>query len=158
MRTFDPLYRVNPPLRSADIAAGLLEALKSGIIAAIATDHAPHRLEEKELELTDVPSGFQSIECAFSALYTKLVLERKLELAALIERLTAGPAEILGLSDRGCLAPGRRADIAIIDLNASWTIGEHGYASRSTNCPYHGWHVKGVMKHTICQGRIVYSA
>lgn len=158
MRTFDPVYKVNPPLRSEGPRNLLLDALKEGVIEAIATDHAPHRAEEKELDLLEAPSGMASIECAFSALYTKLVLDKKLDLATLIERLTAGPARLLGLGDRGGLKDGMRGDVAVIDLDASWKIGEGGYVSLSSNCPYRGWDVKSVVRVTIVCGRVVYRA
>jgi dihydroorotase len=157
MKTYDTLYKVNPPLRTAEINAGLIDALKEGVICAIATDHAPHRAEEKELELTDAPSGFQSIECAFSVMYTKLVEGGMLELATLIERLTAGPAKVLGLDDRGSFARGKRGDVTVIDLKGGWKVGEGGYKSLSSNCPYHGWDVKGVVKKTVVAGKVVYS-
>ncbi|MBN1807766.1 MAG: dihydroorotase [Planctomycetes bacterium] len=156
LETFDPVYKVNPPLRPAAVRALLLEALKEGVISAIATDHAPHRDEEKELDLLEAPNGMASIECAFSVLYTGLVEEGRLGIGELLAALTSGPAGVLGLEDRGSLAAGKRGDVTVIDPAGTWVVGEGGYASRSSNCPYAGMRVKGVVKATVVRGRVVY--
>lgn len=155
MERFETVYKVSPPLRSQEHIEALLEGLRSGVIDAIATDHAPHRAEEKELDLLEAPFGMASIECAWSALYTRLVLEKRLELAALVERLTAGPARVLGMDDIGTLRPGAKGDVAIVEPEASEII-EPPYASLSQNCPYAGWEVKGAVRCTVYGGRVVY--
>lgn len=156
MRGFDSVYKVNPPLRPDDHRAALLEALRTGVIDAVATDHAPHRAEEKELDLLQAPSGMASIEYAWAVLYTKLVMENMLGLSTLVERLTAGPARVLAIDGIGSLKPGTSADITVLDPEASEVVGEKPYASLSSNCPYRGWEVKGLPRWTIFAGRVVF--
>ena len=155
MERFETVYKVNPPLRSQEHIEALLEGLRNGVIDAIATDHAPHRAEEKELDLLEAPFGMASIECAWAVLYTRLVLEDKLELATLVERFTAGPARVLGQGDIGTLKPGARGDAAVVDPEADETIGPP-YAALSKNCPYEDWKVKGLVRSTVFAGRVVY--
>jgi dihydroorotase len=121
------------------------------------TDHAPHLQSEKELEFQTAPFGMTSLECAL-ALYVKALIEPKvLDWPALIRLLTANPARIIGI-DKGTLGPGKQGDVTIIDPDAEWQIDVHKFVSKSRNCPYHGWKVKGKVEKTIVQGEVRFEA
>ena len=120
VRTLDPNVKMNPPLRTEADRGALLDALRDGTISAIATDHAPHSREEKEVPFEAAPFGVIGLETAFSALYTNLVVPGLLTLETLLERLSAGPAAIFGLAAPR-IAVGARANLTLIDTEASWT-------------------------------------
>jgi dihydroorotase len=153
---YDTNYKVNPPLRTkADIEA-LQQAIKDGMIDALATDHAPHLRSEKELEFLAAPFGIASLECALP-LYIKALIEPGiLDWPAMLAMLTYRPANVLNV-EKGRLGVGNRADVTIIDPNAEWTIDTEKFASKSRNCPYHGWTVKGKVITTLVAGEIRYS-
>jgi dihydroorotase len=154
---YDTNYKVNPPLRgSADVDA-LKQAIAEGLIDALVTDHAPHLQSEKELEFLAAPFGIASLECAL-ALFVKALIEPKiLDWPALIKLMTVNPARIIGI-DKGTLSKGRQADITIIDPNAEYKIDVNKFRSKSKNCPYHGWTVKGRVEKTIVQGEMRFEA
>ncbi len=154
---YDTNYKVNPPLRSAADVEALRAGVADGTISCLATDHAPHSAEEKELEFGLAPFGIISLECALG-LYVKALIETGvIDWPALIARLTAGPAAVIG-SDLGTLKPGSPADITIIDPKANWTVKVASFASRSRNCPYDGWKLKGRAVCTIVGGEIKHRA
>ncbi|HBG77682.1 MAG TPA: dihydroorotase [Phycisphaerales bacterium] len=154
---YDTNYKVNPPLRTeADIAA-LKQAVKDGVIDALASDHAPHLKSEKELEFLAAPFGIASLECALS-LYIKALIEPKvIDWPQLIAMMTYQPAKIISI-DKGTLGKGKQADITVIDPNFEYKIDVNKFRSKSKNCPYDGWNVKGKVEYTIVGGEIRFSS
>ncbi|MHB0947154.1 MAG: dihydroorotase [Sedimentisphaerales bacterium] len=154
---YDTNYKVNPPLRTeADIAA-LKQAIKDGVIDALASDHAPHLKSEKELEFLAAPFGIASLECALS-LYIKALIEPKvIDWLQLIAMMTYQPAKIISI-DKGTLGKGKQADITVIDPNFEYKIDVNKFRSKSKNCPYDGWNVKGKVEYTIVGGEIRFSS
>ena len=154
---YDTNYKVNPPLRLAKDIEALKQAISEGLIDALATDHAPHLQSEKELEFLTAPFGIASLECALS-LYIKALIEPGiLSWPELIRLMTEKPAGIIGI-DKGTLGKGKQADITIIDPDKEYTINTGTFQSKSRNCPYHGWKVKGKVEKTIVGGEIRFEA
>jgi dihydroorotase len=152
-RGYDTNFKVNPPLRTAQDIAACISGIKDGTIDCLATDHAPHRAEEKELEFAAAPFGINSLECALP-LYVKALIEPgHIDWMHLIDLMTRRPAQILGI-DRGTLAQGQPADVTIIDPQRQWTINPATFCSKSRNCPYAGWNVKGRPIATIVAGEV----
>jgi dihydroorotase len=155
VRSLDPQrFKMNPPLRGETDRVALIEALRDGTIECIATDHAPHAAEEKEVPFEQAAMGVTGLETAFAALHTHLVLPGTIDLALLVERLAGGAAPF-GL-ERPTLAPGSEANIALCDLSASWTVGEDGYESRSSNSWCAGEGLTGRVLMTLAGGQIAY--
>ncbi len=150
---YDPNYKVNPPLRSVEDVEALREGVADGTIDCLASDHAPHTREEKEQEFAIAPFGMISLEAALG-LYVKALIDTGLcDWPCLIERMTANPARIIGV-DRGTLSIGRPADITIIDPKKRWTVNTSRFRSKSRNCPYEGWKLKGRAVMTIVEGDV----
>ena len=150
---YDTNYKVNPPLRGQKDVEALKEAIAEGLIDALATDHAPHLQSEKELEFLTAPFGIASLECALG-LYVKALIEPKiLDWSGLIRLLTAGPARVIGI-EKGSLSPGRQGDVTIIDPNVEWQVDVNRFVSKSRNCPYHGWTIRGKVEKTIVGGEV----
>ncbi len=150
-------YKVNPPLRTQKDIEALKQAVRDGVVDALASDHAPHLQSEKELEFLTAPFGIASIECALS-LYIKALIEPKvIGWSELIAMMTCKPAKIIGV-DKGTLSEGKTADITIIDTESEHKIDVSKFQSKSRNCPYHNWQVKGKAAATIVAGEIRYSA
>lgn len=154
VRGYDPNTKMNPPLRSKRDQEALLEGLIDGTIDAIATDHAPHALAEKEGEFDRSAFGIVGLETAVSLLLDRLVRPGLLDLATLVARLTVGPARIFGLPG-GTLAVGSHADITILDPERELTIEPARFHSKSRNTPFGGWKVTGMPWMTIVGGRVV---
>ncbi len=155
VRSLDPhRFKMNPPLRSEADRQALIQGLIDGTIDCVATDHAPHANEEKEVPFERAATGVTGLETAFAALHTHLVLPGTIELGLLIERL-AGGAEPFGI-ERPSLAPGNEANIALCDLSASWTVGEEGYESRSSNSWCAGEKLTGRVLMTLAGGQVAY--
>lgn len=154
LETFDPVYKVNPPLRKNEDREFLIEALKEGVIDVIATDHAPHASFEKEDEFLAAPFGMIWLDFAFSALYTFLIQKNKLDLKTVIQSLTTGPSKILGLDDRGSLEKGKRADIVIFDPEKDIEITRNFLKSKAKNTPLLGKKLKGKVIITIKEGEV----
>jgi dihydroorotase len=154
VRGLDSNMKMNPPLRAEADRRALIDALRSGAVDCVATDHAPHAREEKEQPFELAPMGVTGLETAFAALHTGLVLPGEIELALLVERLTAGgePFGILTSS----LAPGSPANVCLVDLDAEWEVGEAGYESRSDNCAFAGRRLTGRVRMTIADGAVAY--
>jgi dihydroorotase len=155
VRSLDPQrFKMNPPLRSESDRQALIEGLRDGTIECIATDHAPHAPEEKEVPFEQAAMGVTGLETAFAALHTELVLPGTIELGLLVERLAGGaaPFEV----ERPSLAPGSEANIALCDLSARWTVGEDGYESRSSNSWCAGKELTGRVLMTLAGGQVVY--
>jgi dihydroorotase len=155
VRSLDPNVKMNPPLRSAEDRAELVDALRDGTISAIATDHAPHSLEEKEVPFESAPFGVVGLETAFSALYTYLVEPGLLTLETVVERMSAGPAAIFGL-DRPRIAAGAVANMTLLDLGASWRVRADRLRSRSKNSWLLGERLNGRVALTIAAGRVAF--
>jgi dihydroorotase len=155
VRGLDPhRSKMNPPLRAEGDRQALIEGLRDGTIECVATDHAPHAAEEKDVPFEQAAMGVTGLETAFAALHTELVLPGTIELSLLVERL-AGGAEPFGLS-RSSLAPGSKANVALCDLGAEWTVGEDGYESRSSNSWCAGRKLTGRVLMTVAAGQVAY--
>jgi dihydroorotase len=152
--SLDTNFKMNPPLRGEPDRQALVEALRSGAIDCVATDHAPHAREEKEQPFELAPMGVTGLETAFAVLHTGLVLPGVIDLPLLVERMTAG-GQPFGLPvpriERG--AP---ANVCLVDLDAEWEVGEAGYESRSANCAFGGRRVTGRVRMTIADGAVAY--
>jgi len=157
VRSLDPNVKMNPPLRSAADRAALLDALRDGTIGAIATDHAPHAREEKEVPFEAAPFGVTGLETAFAALYTHLVEPGLLPLETLLERLSAGPARAYGLEPPR-IRVGAAANLVLLDLGATWRVEESGFRSRSANSWLLGETLTGAVRLTVADGRLAYAA
>jgi dihydroorotase len=154
---YDTNYKVNPPLRTSKDVEALKEAIGEGLIDALVSDHAPHLQSEKELEFLTAPFGIASLECALG-LYVKALIDPGiLDWPDLIRLMTEKPARIIGV-DKGTLSKGKQADVTVIDPNAKYKIDVDKFCSKSRNCPYHGWTVKGKIEKTIVGGEIRFSA
>ncbi|HEX4525164.1 MAG TPA: dihydroorotase [Gaiellaceae bacterium] len=155
VRTLDPNMKMNPPLRSEEDRAALVEAVRDGTIAAIATDHAPHSPEEKDVPFEAAPFGVTGLETSFAVLYTELVEPGVLSLETILQRMSAGPAEIFGL-DRPRIAVGASANLTLLDPNATWRVKPSAFRSRSSNSWLLGRRLRGRVKLTIAAGRVVF--
>lgn len=156
--SYDTNLKVNPPLRSENDRKALLEGLQDGTIDVIATDHAPHAPDEKDVEFDQAPFGIIGLESALPVLLDRLVQPRIITLNRLVELLATNPARILKLKNKGHLQVGADADITLIQLQKKHTLDVSRFASQSQNCPFDGWSVKGRAVMTIVGGRIVYNA
>jgi dihydroorotase len=156
VRSLDSRFKMNPPLRSEDDRQALIEAVRSGLIDCVATDHAPHAHHEKEVPFEQAPMGTTGLETAFAALYTELVLPGELELEIVIERMTAGAALYELPTPR--IAPGEPANLCLVDLGVQFEVGANGYTSRSENCCFHGRTMHGPVLLTLAAGAIAFRA
>jgi dihydroorotase len=154
VRSLDARFKMNPPLRSEDDRMALVEGLRDGTIDCIATDHAPHATDEKEVPFEAAAMGVTGLETAFGVLHTDLVAAGAIELGLLVSRLGAG-AVLFGLK-RPSLAPGSEANVALCDLGAEWTVGEDGYERRSHNSCFAGRNLQGRVLMTVAAGQIAY--
>ncbi len=154
VRTLDTRMKMNPPLAGDDDRLALIAGLRDGTIDCVATDHAPHAREEKEVPFEQAPFGTTGLETAFAALYTGLVLTGELDLGVLVERMTAGaalfdlPIPTIALSEP--------ANLTLIDLDAEYLAGERGWESRSENCCFAGRRLRGRVLLTVAAGVIAY--
>jgi dihydroorotase len=145
---------MNPPLRTERDRQALVQALETGLVDCIATDHAPHAPHEKEVPFEQAPMGTTGLETAFAALFTELVVPGELELSTVVARLTDGAA-LYGLPTPR-IAQGEPANLCLVDLEARWEVGAEGYASRSSNCCFHGRTLHGRVLLTIAAGGIAF--
>ncbi len=148
----DTDYRVNPPIRKAEDVDALIEAIRLGVVDAIATDHAPHTDEEKAAGA----AGMVGLETAFGVCYTKLCKEKGLPLARLAELMSTAPAEILGLAGHGRVLPGYAADLTLVELDTPYTVDKNALHSKSHNCPYDGAQLFGRVDLTIKGGKVTW--
>ena len=150
---FDPVFKVNPPLRTASDIVAIKGGLADGTIDAIATDHAPHPPEAKEQPLDQAPPGMLGLQTALSLALGELGLE----IPAVIRLLSTNPARIARTQDRhgGPIEPGRPANVCVFDPSASWTVVPSKLASKSRNTPYAGRSMTGVVRHTVLDGTAV---
>jgi dihydroorotase len=145
---------MNPPLRSEEDRQALIEGLRSGAIDCIGTDHAPHAPQEKEVPFEQAAMGVTGLETAFALLNTDLVGPGHLDLATLVERLTAGAAVVdlevpsLGIDSE--------ANVVLVDLDREWEAGAEGWESRSANSPFTGRRLRGRPVATVVAGEVAY--
>ncbi|MCP4434958.1 MAG: dihydroorotase [Actinomycetia bacterium] len=153
---YDATFKVHPPLRTADDVAAVKEGLASGSVDAIATDHAPHTPESKELPFDKAPPGMLGLEYALALAFTELVDGGSMTEADVLASLSWRPAAIAGMAAHGRpVAEGEPANLCVIDPEHRWTIDDTGGASRSRNVPYVGREVRGKVRHTVCAGEVV---
>ena len=154
-RSFDPVFKMNPPLRTERDVQAMLEALADDTIDCLVTDHAPHTEAEKALEFVYAPAGVIGLESALPLFIKALIEPGVLTWPAMIAKLTVNPARVLSLN-RGTLSVGADADVTLIDPARKWTIDATEFRSKSRNCPFHGWAVTGKAVGTIVGGQIRY--
>ncbi len=155
LRTFDSNYKMLPPLRTAADVQALIAGLRDGTLDVIASGHAPHAPEKKMRELDLAPSGVIGLETLLPVCVGALIEPGHLTWPQLIEKLTVNPARVLGI-DRGTLKPGADADVTIIDPAVEWTIDPGRFRSKSRNCPFTGWKVRGRAHVVILGGEVKY--
>lgn len=149
--------KMNPPLRLEEDRLGVIEGLKSGVISIIATDHAPHHVDEKNVkDISQAPSGMTGLETSLSLGITYLVHEGHLTLSELLAKMTYNPARLYGL-DAGYISEGGPADLVIFDPEASRKISSN-FASKASNSPFVGDILRGKIDTTICKGQVIYQA
>lgn len=151
----DANYKMNPPLRTREDMEALRAGLANGIMDVIATDHAPHSLEEKAQSIKKAPFGIVGLETAFALSYTELVKSGLITMADLAAKLSYNPAKILGI-DRGVLAEGKAADLVIVNTTEEYAIDVNTFLSKGKNTPYHGRKVYGKVIATVAGGEVVY--
>lgn len=151
---FDSSTKINPPLREQKDVDAVLAGLLDGTIDCIVTDHSPHAQEEKDREYMYAPSGFPGLETAVGVLLTDLVHTGKLDIAMMIEKMTAAPARIFGIN-AGSLAEGMPADITVIDPELEWTVDDKKFYTKGSHSPFVGRRLKGKAVMTFVDGRLV---
>jgi len=139
--------KVNPPLRTEEDRQAIMEALSAGVIDVIATDHAPHHIDEKKVPFQQAANGISGLETAF-CLSLRLVHNKVLSLQGLIEKFTVNPAKILNIKRAG-IKKGAEADLIVVDLNKQWTVNKDRFASLGKNTPFDGWQIKGKVLITL---------
>jgi dihydroorotase len=154
VRSLESRFKMNPPLRTEDDRQALIEGLIDGTIDCVATDHAPHAAEEKEVPFEEAAWGVTGLETAFAALHTDLVISGVIPLELLIERMTCG-GEPFGI-EAPRIETGATANIALIDPELAWTVGEEGYESRSYNNCFGGRQLTGRVLMTVAAGRVAF--
>ena len=160
---YDTNFKMNPPLRSAEDRAAVVEGLKDGTLDILASDHAPHCNYEKDVEFDFAPFGILGLETELALALTELYHGGHLSLSRIIELYTSRPAALIPLKAEetdgslGTLAPGAAADVTVLDPDRIWTYDVKQTASKSVNSPFHGWQMKGKAIATICRGRVVHS-
>ena len=155
LQSYDPRYKVLPPLRPQEHLDALVEGLRDGTITVISSGHEPFAAEKKDRELDQAPFGIVGLETLLPICIRTLIEPGILDWPSLIAKLTTGPAELLHL-DAGNLRPGAVADVTVIDPRAEWTIDGSRFASQSRNTPFDGWSVRGRVRCTIVAGEVRY--
>ena len=150
--------KMNPPLRSAADRDAMVEAILDGVVDAIATDHAPHAVHEKEVEFENAPNGITGLETALGLSLRWLHKEWKMPLGRVLSLLSAQPAALLNLKGRGTLTVGSFADVVVLDPKAEWIYHARETKSKSRNTPFDGWTMPGKVRWTISEGRVAYSS
>ena len=152
-RSYNPIFKVNPPLRTEKDVMALREALADGTIDIVATDHAPHSTESKECEWSEASFGMLGLETALSIVQKTMIDSGLMNWAQVADRLSTAPARIAGYVEQGRnLEIGARANVMIINPGASWTVDRDLVASKSRNTPFHGYELPGVITHTFFNG------
>jgi dihydroorotase len=154
VRGYNTYAKMNPPLRTWKDVQAIKQGLRDGTIDVIATDHAPHASQEKQLGFTEAPFGIVGLETALPLTFA-LVDEGVLSLESAVDKLSTAPAKAFGLT-KGTLAVGADADVAIVDQQEQWEVDPAKFRSKSRNTPFAGWKVKGRVTTTIVSGRVVF--
>jgi len=154
--SFDTNTKMNPPLRTQDDVNAIKEGLKDGTLDCIVTDHAPHTREDKEIDFDHAPFGIIGLETSLGLTVTELVEPGLLSWKGLVDKMATTPAKIVGLENKGEVKEGFDGDITIVNPKQEWTITDADFASKSRNTPLLGRKLKGRVKVTICNGKIVY--
>jgi dihydroorotase len=157
VKTFDSNAKMNPPLREEIDRTGIIAGIVDGTVDCISTDHAPHTPTEKSVEFAAAPFGILGLETSLALTLTGLVRPGHITLERAVGLLTHCGAEICGL-DAGTLRVGGPADITVFDPEAAWTVDPKDFASKSRNTPFAGRTLHGQVRHTLCDGRVVYQA
>ena len=152
---YDPKFKMNPPLRTAEDQEGIIEGLKDGTIDIIATDHAPHTDYEKDKEFDYAPNGILGLETALPVTLAVLMRKNRFKLAKVVDLMTRKPAELMSLP-AGTLTAGAAADICLFDPNEKWTYDAKAGFSKSSNSPWDGEELKGRIKTTIVDGKVIF--
>ena len=158
LESYNTNLKVNPPLRSKDDVESLIQAIKEGVIDILVTDHAPHTVDEKNVEFDNAPFGINGLETAVSLLLDQLVNKNIITVERFVEMISTNPARILGLENKGKIQEGADADLTILNLHKEVVVDINTFRSKSRNNPFHGWKLKGAPVMTIVGGRTVYSA
>ena len=155
---YDPVFKVNPPLRTSKDVEALRIGLADGTIDVVATDHAPHPAEDKDCEWQGAAFGMLGLETALSVVATAMIDTKLMDWATLVERMSIAPARIAGYgSHGGTIAVGSAANLAVIDTSAVWQVDRNRLVSKSRNTPFHGMNLSAVVKRTIFKGLEVFS-
>jgi len=155
---YDPVFKVNPPLRTSKDVEALRIGLADGTIDVVATDHAPHPAEDKDCEWQGAAFGMLGLETALSVVASAMIDTKLMDWATLVERMSIAPARIAGYgSHGGTIAVGSAANLAVIDTSAVWQVDRNRLVSKSRNTPFHGMNVSAVVKRTIFKGLEVFS-
>ncbi len=155
VKDFNTNQKMNPPLRTEEDKLAIIKALADGTLDAIATDHAPHTIDDKDREYDLAPNGVIGLETSLAATYTELVLKDKISLSRMVELMSTKPAEIISCSG-GTLSPGADADITVMDPDTEWVVDPAKFLSTSRNSPFIGTKLKSSVMLTIVDGEIVY--
>lgn len=150
-------FKMNPPLRAKEDVEALRQGLKDGIIEVIATDHAPHAVEEKDRSMAEAAFGIVGLETSAALTYTSLVKTGLISMMDMAEKMSCNPARILGLADKGSVSEGKVADIVIFDPKKEYKIDKETFASKGKNTPFDGYEVTGKVTCTLVSGKVVYT-
>ena len=157
IESFNPDFKMSPPLRSKGDVSALISGVKSGLIDIFVTDHAPHSPDEKDVEFDNAPNGIIGMETAVPLLLDRLVSRKIISLSQFISMFSTNPASLLGLKKKGRIEIGADADFTVLNLHKSVSVDVNKFISLSRNCPFNGWTLKGVPVLTIVGGKVVYS-
>jgi len=155
LASYDTNFKMNPPLRTEEDRRAIIAGLRDGTIDCIATDHAPHTDYEKDKEFDYAPNGILGLETALAVVLDVLVRRSRFKLSHVVDLMTRRPAGVLGL-EAGTLAPGAAADICLFDPDEDWTYTASAGQSKSVNSPWSGRALRGKVRTTIVDGRIVF--
>jgi dihydroorotase len=158
IKTYNTNLKMNPPLRSKEDAQALIKGIQEGVVDVLATDHAPHTPDEKDVEFDQAPFGINGLETAVSLFLDRLVDKKIISLKRFIEMISTSPALILELENKGKICVGADADLTLLDLHKEIIIDVNTFRSKSRNNPFQGWKLKGMPVITIVGGKIAYSS
>jgi dihydroorotase len=156
LKSHDTNLKMNPPLRSEDDVKAMIKALQDDVIDVLATDHAPHTKEDKDVDFDRAPFGINGLETAVSLLLDRFVSTGIISLSSFIRKISTNPAQILGLENKGKIDIGTDADLTVLNLNRDIVVDVNSFESKSKNSPFHGWKLKGCPEMTIVQGKVVF--
>jgi dihydroorotase len=156
VESYDPVFKVNPPLRTLRDVESLREGLADGTIDIVATDHAPHAQEAKDCEWSAAAFGMLGLETAFSIVYSTMVKSGLMSLETLVRRMSTAPSQIARYDQHGLFAVGKPANLVLVDLKAHWTVDRGSLHSKSRNTPFHEMKLPGVIEKTFHNGRLVF--